>query len=141
MENATVLPTHKRWEYQIEGDEQPHVLTMTEPATREEVLEKIDREFPGSPVLYIKRWRKKSAPALSGFPDEIVREDVRAALTGRPRSSWYVLEIEAKQRGDTRFPKKYRIGSRSVGWKRAELVRWVEEQAEDMPEVRMEATG
>lgn len=54
--------------------------------------------------------------------ERLVREEERKQITSISRSQAWVLE----QRG--LFPKRIKLGNRSVCWKLSELLAWVEEQ-------------
>ena len=55
--------------------------------------------------------------------DGIAREAERREITGIPTTTWYVLQ------GQGLAPKSVRLGERSVGWLRAELLAWVEDRS------------
>ncbi|EGQ8608273.1 MULTISPECIES: helix-turn-helix transcriptional regulator [Vibrio] len=52
--------------------------------------------------------------------DRLIREDERRTLTSISRSQAWVLE----QKG--LFPKRIRLGSRSVAWRLSEILKWIE---------------
>ncbi|EPU6121050.1 transcriptional regulator [Vibrio rotiferianus] len=52
--------------------------------------------------------------------DRLIREDERRILTSISRSQAWVLE----QKG--LFPKRIRLGSRSVAWRLSEVLKWIE---------------
>ncbi len=54
--------------------------------------------------------------------DRIVREQERLQITSISRSQAWQLEQQ------NRFPKRIRLGNRSVGWKLSELLDWVQNQ-------------
>jgi prophage regulatory protein len=54
--------------------------------------------------------------------DGIAREAERREITGVPLSTWHVLQNQG------RAPKPVRLGPRSVGWLRGELLAWVEDR-------------
>lgn len=54
------------------------------------------------------------------FTDRLVREDERRLITSTSRSQAWILE----QKG--LFPKRVRLGNRSVRWKLSELLEFVE---------------
>ena len=55
-------------------------------------------------------------------PERIVRETDRRYITSISRTKAWQLEKEGL------FPKRIRLGNRSVGWKLTELLEWVENQ-------------
>lgn len=55
-------------------------------------------------------------------PERIVREADRRYVTAISRTKAWQLEKEGL------FPKRIRLGNRSVGWKLSELLEWVENQ-------------
>ena len=55
--------------------------------------------------------------------DGIAREAERREITGVPLSTWHVMQNQCKA------PKPVRLGPRSVGWLRSELLSWVEDRA------------
>lgn len=55
-------------------------------------------------------------------PERIVREADRQYVTSISRTKAWQLEKEGL------FPKRIRLGNRSVGWKLSELLEWVENQ-------------
>ena len=52
----------------------------------------------------------------------VCREAERRTITGIPTSGWYQLQRQGKA------PRPVKLGLRSVGWLRAELLDWVEAQ-------------
>ncbi|MCB8747707.1 AlpA family phage regulatory protein [Rhodoferax sp. U2-2l] len=50
-------------------------------------------------------------------PDQLIRQPLVSELTGLGRSTIYALPD---------FPKKIQIGRRAVGWKRSEVLAWLE---------------
>lgn len=54
------------------------------------------------------------------FVDRLVREAERVEITSISRSQAYVLEQQGL------FPKRRRLGNRSVAWKLSELLDWVD---------------
>ncbi|HCM1204030.1 TPA: AlpA family phage regulatory protein [Vibrio parahaemolyticus] len=52
--------------------------------------------------------------------DRLIREDERRTLTSISRSQAWVLE----QKG--LFPKRIRLGNRSVAWRLSEILEWIE---------------
>ncbi|MEL7290623.1 MAG: AlpA family phage regulatory protein [Pseudomonadota bacterium] len=56
--------------------------------------------------------------------DRIIREAERQHLTSISRSHAWVLEQEGK------FPKRIKLGNRSVGWKLSQILAWIEQQGE-----------
>jgi prophage regulatory protein len=52
--------------------------------------------------------------------DGIAREAERREITGVPQSTWRVMQDKGLA------PKPVRLGPRSVGWLRTELLKWVE---------------
>ena len=54
--------------------------------------------------------------------DGVAREQERREITGIPTSSWYDLQAKGL------VPKPVRLGPRSVGWLRSELLAWVEDR-------------
>ncbi|MCL1078800.1 AlpA family phage regulatory protein [Parashewanella spongiae] len=56
--------------------------------------------------------------------DRIVREAERQKITSISRSQAFQLERQ------NRFPKRIKLGSRSVGWRLSELQKWVSKVAE-----------
>ncbi|MGD8122272.1 helix-turn-helix transcriptional regulator [Vibrio sp. TRT 2004] len=57
--------------------------------------------------------------------DRIIRETERLHLTSISRSHAWVLE----QKGQ--FPKRIKLGNRSVGWKLSQILAWIEQQGEE----------
>lgn len=55
-------------------------------------------------------------------PERIVREADRRYITSISRTKAWKLEKEGL------FPKRLRLGNRSVGWKLSELLEWVDNQ-------------
>jgi prophage regulatory protein len=55
----------------------------------------------------------------------IAREAERREITGVPQSTWRVMQDKGLA------PKPVRLGPRSVGWLRAELLAWVEDRVAD----------
>ncbi|MCU8009582.1 MULTISPECIES: AlpA family phage regulatory protein [Shewanella] len=55
----------------------------------------------------------------SAIQDRIVRESERKLITSISRSQAFQLERL------NRFPKRIKLGSRSVGWRLSELMQWV----------------
>ncbi|SQD79599.1 helix-turn-helix transcriptional regulator [Moritella yayanosii] len=55
-------------------------------------------------------------------PERIIREVDRRYITSISRTKAWQLEKEGL------FPKRIRLGNRSVGWKLSELLEWVENQ-------------
>ena len=54
--------------------------------------------------------------------DGIAREAERCEITGVPQSTWRVMQDKGLA------PKPVRLGPRSVGWLRTELLSWVEDR-------------
>jgi prophage regulatory protein len=54
--------------------------------------------------------------------DGIAREAERREITGVPQSTWRVMQDQGKA------PKPVRLGLRSVGWLRTELLNWVQDR-------------
>jgi prophage regulatory protein len=54
--------------------------------------------------------------------DGVAREAERREITGVPQSTWRVMQDKGLA------PKPVRLGPRSVGWLRAELLAWVEDR-------------
>lgn len=54
--------------------------------------------------------------------DIIVLEPERARLTNLSRATWWRLELA----GDA--PRRRRLSPRRVGWRRSEILRWIEER-------------
>lgn len=61
-------------------------------------------------------------PATNRRQDGIAREAERREMTGVPLSTWHVMQNQGKA------PKPVRLGLRSVGWLRSELLAWVEDR-------------
>ncbi|PSU04733.1 hypothetical protein C9I92_23240 [Photobacterium ganghwense] len=55
--------------------------------------------------------------------DRVIREAERLQITSISRSQAYQLEKQG------RFPKRLRLGSRSVGWRLSEIMSWVNDRA------------
>lgn len=55
----------------------------------------------------------------SAIQDRIVRESERKLITSISRSQAFQLERL------NRFPKRIKLGNRSVGWRLSELMQWV----------------
>ena len=64
-----------------------------------------------------KSKREKPQPRRT---DGIAREAERHEITGVPQSTWRVMQDQGEA------PKPVRLGPRSVGWLRAELLAWVD---------------
>lgn len=56
--------------------------------------------------------------------DRLVREKERLKITSLSRSQAYLLEKEG------RFPKRIRLGNRSVCWRLSDLLEWIDMQGE-----------
>ncbi|MGR2768632.1 AlpA family phage regulatory protein [Photobacterium ganghwense] len=62
----------------------------------------------------------------SSIQDRVIREAERLQITSISRSQAYQLEKQG------RFPKRLKLGSRSVGWRLSEIMSWVNDRSKEV---------